>query len=277
MASTVLITGASQGIGKETAWKFAHNGYNVVLVARQPERLDALAQELRTANHGAIAVPTDVRDSEQVKQLIDRAIAEYGAIDVLVNNAGIYLSAPVESFTLDDWHTAIDTNLWGYIHTIHYALPQMIARGKGTIVNVASIGGKVPIPYLVPYSTSKFAVDGLTRSLRSELSPKGITVCGVYPNLIKSDLMERAIFRGTSEEDAKARRQQLEQVLKVPGVEKPEDVARAIWDAVRHQKTEVIVGSANLSLFSSRIFPDFLQWVMRRTFKNKDQNYGVHS
>lgn len=277
MTSTVLITGASQGIGKETAWKFARNGYNVVLAARQPERLEALAHELRTANHSAIAVPTDVRDSEQVKQLIERSIAEYGAIDVLVNNAGIYLSAPVESFTLDDWHTAIDTNLWGYIHTIHYALPHMIARGKGTIVNVASIGGKVPIPYLVPYSTSKFAVDGLTRSLRSELSPKGITVCGIYPNLIKSDLMERAIFRGTSEEDTKARRQQLEQVLKVPGVEKPEDVAHAIWDAVRHKKTEVIVGSANLSLFSSRLFPDFLQWVMRRTFKNKDQNYGVHS
>jgi short-subunit dehydrogenase len=228
MASTVLITGASQGIG----------------------------------------------DSEQVKHLIDRAIVEYGEIDVLINNAGIYLSVPVESFTLEDWHTAIDTNLWGYIHTIHYALPQMIARGKGTIVNLALLGGKVPIPYLVPYSTIKFAVDGLTRSLQSELSAKGITVCGIYPNLIKSDLMERAIFRGTSEEDEKARRQQLEQVLKVPGVEKPEDVARSIWNAVQHKKTEVIVGSANLSLFSSRLFPDFLQWVMRRTFKNKDQNYA---
>jgi short-subunit dehydrogenase len=274
MAPTVLITGASQGIGKETALLFARNGYNVVLAARQPERLEALAHELRTFHHSALAVPTDVRDAQQVKHLVDRAIAEYESIDVLINNAAVYISGPADSFTLDDWHTAIDTNLWGYIHTIHFLLPHLLAQGRGTIVNVASIGGKVPLPYLVPYSTAKFAVDGLTRSLQSELSPKGITVCGIYPNLIKSDFMERAIFRGKTEEDAKVRRQQVEQVLAVPVVEKPEDVAKAIWDAVQHKRTEVIVGSANMSLVSSRVIPDFLQWIMRRTFKNKDIDYG---
>jgi short-subunit dehydrogenase len=85
--------------------------------------------------------------------------------------------------------------------------------------------------------------------------------------------MERAIFRGKTEEDAKVRRQQVEQVLAIPVVEKPEDVAKAIWDAVQHKRTEVIVGSANMPLVSSRVIPDFLQWVMRRTFKNKDMDY----
>jgi short-subunit dehydrogenase len=124
----------------------------------------------------------------------------------------------------------------------------------------------------MPYVTSKFAVTGLTRSLESELSPKGITVCGIYPNVIKSDLMERALFPGKDAEDGIARRQQLEQVLNLP-IEKPEDVAKAIWDAVQHKKTEVIVGSANLSIASSKLFPGLMQWIMRRAFKNKDQDY----
>jgi len=89
------------------------------------------------------------------------------------------------------------------------------------------------VPYLVPYSASKFAVTGLTEALHSELKPKGIHVCGIYPSLIKSSLMERAIFRGKNDQDAQARRDQLNQVLSVPVVEKPEDVAQAIWDAVK--------------------------------------------
>lgn len=272
MAPTVLITGASQGIGKATALLFARNGYNVVLAARSHDRLAALAQELKTFNHSALAIPTDVRDAEQVQSLVQQALAEYGSIEVLVNNAGIYMSGPVDSHPLEDWHLVIDTNLWGYIHTIHALLPHFVERRSGTIVNVISIGGKVPVPYLVPYSTSKFALTGLTKALESELSPKGITVCGIYPNLIKSDFMERAVFRGKDAEDEHSRRQQVEQVLSVPGVEKPEDVANAVWNAVKNKQTEVIVGSANLSIVSNRLFPDLVQWVIRKTFKNKDRD-----
>ena len=273
MTSTVLITGASQGIGKATASIFAQNGYNLVLASRNVDRLNATAEMLKAISPSVTAIPTDTRDPEQVKTLVDRALSEYESIEVLVNNAGVYISGPADSFSLEDWHTVIDTNLWGYIHTIHALLPHLIAQGHGTIVNVASIGGKVPIPYLVPYSTSKFALTGLTQSLQSELSPKGITVCGIYPNIIKSDFMERAIFRGKDEEDAIARRKQLEQVMSAPVIEKPEDVAKAIWDAVKHQKTEVVVGSAGASLASSRLFPDLIQWIMRRTFKNSDKDY----
>jgi NADP-dependent 3-hydroxy acid dehydrogenase YdfG len=276
MASTVLITGASQGIGKATAYRFAHEGYNVVLAARQPDRLEALAQELRTANHHALAVPTDVKDSDQVKALIQKAIAEYGAIDVLVNNAGIYLSGPVEKFSLDDWHQAIDTNLWGYIHTIHAILPHFLERGSGTIVNLSSIGGKVPVPYLVPYTTSKFAVTGLTQALQAELFPKGINVHGIYPNIIKSNFLERAIFRGQSADDQHARRRQVEEILEVPVVEKPEDVAHAVWEAVQHQR-DVTVGSANLSVASHRLFPGLMQWLFRKAFRNKDQEQPLVS
>lgn len=273
MASTVIITGASQGIGRATAKRFAENGYNLVLASRNVDRLNRTAEELKSIAPRVTAIPTDTRDANQVKMMIDRAISEYGSIDVLVNNAGVYISGPADSFSLEDWHTAIDTNLWGYIHTIHALLPHFISQGRGMIVNVISSGGKVPIPYLVPYTTSKFGLSGLTQSLQSELSPKGITVCGIYPNLINSEFMERAIFRGKDEEDAIARRKQLEQVLSVPVVEKPDDVAKSILDAVKHKKTEVIVGTAGASVISQRLFPDVLQWVMRRTFKNSDKDY----
>jgi short-subunit dehydrogenase len=266
MASTVLITGASQGIGKSTALLFAQKGYDLVLAARQANRLEAVAQEIQQLGRASLAVPTDVRDSDQVNTLVRKALDHYGAIDVLINNAGIYISGPAEQFSLSDWHQAVDTNFWGCVHTIQALLPQFLERGSGTIVNVSSIGGKVPIPYLVPYSASKYAVTGLTEALHSELAPKGIHVCGIYPNLIKSNLMERAIFRGKNTQESQARRDQLNQVLSAPVIEKPEDVAQAIWNAVKHRRSEVIVGSANLSRTAYQLFPSLMQWVFRRTF-----------
>jgi short-subunit dehydrogenase len=270
MPSTVIITGASQGIGKETALLFARNGYNLVLAARQADRLDAFAQELKNAGHSVLAIPTDVKDFAQVNALVEAALNQYGTIDVLVNNAGIYISGPVERFSLDDWHQAIDTNLWGYIHTVHALLPHLLEKGSGTIVNVGSIGGKVPVPYLIPYTTSKFAVTGFTQALQAELEPKGIQVCGIYPNLIKSDFLERAIFRGKDDADTQQRRDQVNQILKVPVVEKPEDVAKAIWNAVESKQSEVLVGSANLSAATHSLFPGLMQWLSRKAFKHRD-------
>lgn len=271
MAPTVLITGASQGIGKATALRFAQEGYRLVLTARQSDRLEAFAQELQTAGRSAIAIPADVRAADQVHRLVETAIAECGSIDVLINNAGIYCSGPVEDFSLEDWHQIIDTNLWGYIHMIHALLPYFLKQGSGTIINLSSVGGKTAIPYLAPYVTSKFAITGLTQALHSELAPKGIHVGGIYPNLIKSNFLERAVFRGKGSKDVRSREEQLEQLFKVPMVEKPEDVAKAVWEAVKHKKSEVLVGSAAPSNAISKLFPDLMQGLFRKTFQHKDQ------
>ncbi|OKH24328.1 SDR family NAD(P)-dependent oxidoreductase [Chroogloeocystis siderophila] len=269
MATTVLITGASQGIGKATALLFARKGYDLVIAARQLEPLQAVAAEIQSLGRQAIAIPTDVRDPEQVKALVSKALDHYGTINVLVNNAGIYISGPVEEFSLEDWHQTLDTNLWGYIHTIHALLPHFLAQGTGTIINISSIGGKVPIPYLVPYTTSKYAVTGLTEALHSELKPKGIHVGGIYPSIIKSNFLERAILRGKDQKDAQRRLDQLNQVLSTPIIEKPEDVAEAVWEAVKHQREEIFVGSANVSKAAYGLFPGLMQLVFRRGLKQQ--------
>jgi short-subunit dehydrogenase len=271
MAPTVLITGASQGIGKATALLFARKGYELVLTSRHSEKLEVVAQEIESLGCSApLIVACDVTIPSQVSTLVEKALERYGYIDVLVNNAGIFASGPIEQFSLSDWHQVIDTNLWGYIHTIDALLPHFLQRGSGTIVNVSSIGGKVPTPYLVPYCTSKFGVTGLTEALQAELKPKNIHVCGIYPNLIKSSFLEKAVFRGKDEQDLNNRREQLKNVLKNPVVEKPEDVANAIWDAVEKKKLEVMVGSANISQAFYRLFPGFIKWISRQTLKNQD-------
>ncbi len=165
MTPTVLITGASEGIGKATTLLFARQGYDLVLAARHADSLEALAQEVQSIGRAApLTITCDVTDPSQVNALVQEALENYGYIDVLINNAGIFASGPVEQFSLADWHQIIDTNLWGYIYTINALLPHFLQRRSGTIVNLISIGGKVPTAYLVPYCTSKFGVTGLTLS-----------------------------------------------------------------------------------------------------------------
>ncbi|MDY7019805.1 MAG: SDR family NAD(P)-dependent oxidoreductase, partial [Cyanobacteriota bacterium] len=117
MVSTVLITGASQGSGKATALLFARQGYNLVLAARNPERLEAAANEVRVLGGSALAIPTDVGDVEQVQNLVEKALEFDQNIDVLINNAGICLTGSMAQTTLEDWQQIMNTNFWGYVYT----------------------------------------------------------------------------------------------------------------------------------------------------------------
>lgn len=255
----VLITGASQGIGKATALLLAEQGYDVVLAARQAERLEKVARAVRERGREALAVPTDVSDRASVEQLADKATT-FGAIEVLVNNAGICMSAPMAETSIEDWQQLLDVNLWGYIYTVHAVLPQMLARGRGTIINVGSFGGKVPLPGMTAYCTSKYAVTGLTETLRLELSDRGIEVCGVHPGVTKSDFLERAIFRGQEAQG----RERMRQVKESPFASQPEEVAKAIWQAIQHPQAEIVVGSASILTLAHRWFPGLTQWLPGR-------------
>lgn len=270
MAKTVMITGASQGIGKATALLFARQGYDIVLAARQPERLEAAATEVESLGRKALAIPCDVTNPEQVNNLVQKALAYFGHLDVLINNAGIFCLGSVEEFGLSDWQQIINTNVWGYIHTIHALLPHFLERGNGTIVNVSSIGGIVPIPYQTSYTTSKYAVTGLTKALQAELSDKNIQVCGIYPNFIRTSINERTIIRGKNQQAAEDHRQLVDLAVKTPLLEKAEDVAEAIWLAVKNQRSDTIVGTAKLTKTAYKFFPGLMQTLFRRILGMSD-------
>ncbi|NQE32630.1 SDR family NAD(P)-dependent oxidoreductase [Microcoleus asticus] len=202
-----MIAGASQGSGKVTAILFASKGYDVVMVARQPERLAAAAAQVQREGTSAVAIGGDVGDIQQVRAIVQKALYSCGSIDVLVNNSGICLAGAIEETTSEDWQQLINTNFWGYVNTIQEILPHFLERKTGTIVNVGSIGCKMPLSQMTGYCASKYAVTGLTETLRLELAPQGIHVGAVYPGLINSDFLERAQFRDRDEPAVELRRQ----------------------------------------------------------------------
>ena len=269
MSPTALITGASQGIGKATALIFARNGYDLIITARSQDKLESIAEEIRNLGRQVLAVPGDVSDRSAIESLVNSGIEQYGAIDVLINNAGICMSAPMSETSIEDWERIINTNLWGYIYTINALLPHFIARKQGSIINVGSFGGKVPLPKMTAYCTSKFAVTGLTETLRIELEPQGIQVSGIHPSVTDSDFMERTVFRDRDPQETENRRQAMKKMLDSPLASKPEDVAKAIWHAVKHPQAEVVVGSAKVPAFLNRLFPSITQGMMQLTIKTK--------
>ncbi|WP_067544141.1 SDR family oxidoreductase [Nocardia crassostreae] len=210
----VLVTGAGRGIGQCTAELFARNGAEVAIAD-----VDVEAAQLTAASLGAKAFELDVRDHEQW----DKAVADFGRIDILVNNAGVM---PAGAF-LDEpdavGHTTIDVNVWGLIHGMRAVAPGMIDRGKGHIVNVASLAGKIPIAGLAVYNASKFAAVGLSAATRLEFEPHGISVSCVMPSAVRTRLSS-GLTLGAG----------------LPTVD-PEDVAAAVVATTRTRKAEVAV------------------------------------
>ena len=268
MSPTALITGASQGIGKATALLFAKNGYDLIITARTKDKLEATAEEIRGLNRQVIAISADTSDRSAIEALINLGIERFKQIDVLINNAGICMSAPMSETTIEDWERIINVNLWGYIYTINALLPHFIERQQGNIINVGSFGGKVPMPKMTAYCTSKFAITGLTETLRLELEPQGIHVSGIHPSVTNSDFMERAVFKDGDSQEESNRRESMKKMLTSPLASQPEDVAKAIWDVVKHPQAEVIVGSAKVPAFFNRLFPSLTQGMMQLTTKS---------
>ena len=268
MSATAFITGASQGIGKATALLFAKNGYDLIITARTKDRLEAVAEEIRALDRQVLAVSSDTSDRVAIESLIAQGIERFGQIDVLINNAGVCMSAPMSETTIEDWERIINVNLWGYIYTIKALLPHFIDRQQGNIINVGSFGGKVPLPKMTAYCTSKFAITGLTETLRLELEPQGIHVSGVHPSVTNSDFMERAVFKDRDPKEKENRRNSMAQMLSSPLSSEPEDVAKAIWNAVKHPQAEVVVGSAKVPAFLNRLFPGITQGMMQLTTKS---------
>ena len=178
----VLITGASSGFGEDAALMFAAEGCKVVLAARRIDRLQNLAAKIQDAGGEALAIPVDIVNAAEAKNLVQSTLDLYGQIDILFNNAGIGRVEWFENHTVErDIHTLIQVNLIGLMQVTHEVLPHMLARGRGHIINMASVAGLLASPLITSYSASKFGVRAFTDALRREVVPLGIKVSGIYP------------------------------------------------------------------------------------------------
>lgn len=199
--AVVLVTGGSRGLGLLLAREFGHAGAKVALCARDREELERAEADLRERGVPAMTVECDVSDRVQVGHMIASVEQQWGPIDVLVNNAGVIQVGPTEEMTIEDFEQAMAVHYWGPLYTSLAVLPEMLRRRNGRIVNIASIGGKVSVPHLLPYSASKFALVGLSEGLRTALLQEGVLVTTVCPGPMRTGSPVNARFKGQHDKE----------------------------------------------------------------------------
>lgn len=239
----VVITGASRGLGLALAEEMARRGARLVLVARDRFELDR-ARRMLLENGAAkedadlLAVEADLCNREEAEGMIAQATNQFGRIDVLINNAGVITVGPLENQTVDDFRGVMDSNFFTGVHCTLAVLPQMLERGDGAIANVTSIGGKVAVPHLLPYTASKFAAVGFSEGLAAELRTKGVRVTTVVPGLMRTGSHRNAQFKG----DAEREYRWFSLAASLPGVSIAADrAARQIADAIEQGQAEVTI------------------------------------
>ena len=230
----VIVTGASAGIGRAVAQRFAVQGASVVVAARTEQALKRLADELNQAGLTALAVPTDVRDAAAVKRLVETAVQRFGRVDVLINNAGQSIVGKVAELDLDLFHQALELNVFGALYAIQAVVPEMRRTGGGIIVTVSSTTADYVFPGFAAYSASKAALNMLSRTAREELKGEHIRVLTVLPNATDTGLNENAVGDQTIN-------QGLISALKRMRRATPEHVADKILEAVQKETAEVTI------------------------------------
>lgn len=258
--NVVVITGGSAGIGLEVARQLAAQGASLVLAAREPTALDAAAQSCRSPGANAIAVPTDVGESDQCRNLIETAVEKFGRIDTLINNAGISMHARFDE--LSDIH-AVDRitriNYLGSVYCTWYALPHLKAT-RGRIVGVSSLTGKNGVPTRTLYAGTKHAMAGFFDSLRIELKDQGVSVTMIYPGFVATDIAERAL--GPDGLPLRTRPVIKRKVMQV------EECARQIIAAAAARKREVIMTKrAKLGMLLKAFAPERVDKIAERTIR----------
>jgi len=236
MTETVLITGCSSGIGRETALSFLADGWEVYATARNPADVETLGEE------GANIATLDVTEDDDVERVVSRIVDEHGHVDCLVNNAGYGQPGPVEDVPIEKVHDQFDVNLYGPLRLTRAVLPHMRERGTGTVVNVSSAVGRIAVPGMGIYSGSKFALEGVTDSLRGEVAEYGVDAVLVEPGPVDTNFYEHANgeIDGIERSGAYERFYQMygdRQAVDggMPGAVSPKAVANTILDAANVQ------------------------------------------
>lgn len=225
---SVLVTGASSGIGRATALLFGQEGASVGLMARDLSRLSSVAETIQNSGGKAVVCTGDVTEASDCIEAIENVVSEFGGLDILVNSAGILEKGTIEDTTLEDWDRTFDINLRAVFNMMHIAVPHLV-QSKGVIINVSSVNGMRSFPGVLAYNASKSAVDQLTRCAALELAEKGVRVNSVNPGVTLTELQKRGGMDDESYEKFKEHSYDTHPIAKgLNRLSNPEEVGRLI-------------------------------------------------
>lgn len=253
---SVVVTGASSGIGEATAYRFARAKARLGLIARRGEKLSKVSERVRELGGEAKVAVVDVADETGVRSAIADIETAFSGIDVLVNNAGFGLYAPLQSVKREDVEHLFAVNCFGALACIQAVLPGMRRRERGLIVNVSSIVGKRALPMTGAYAASKYALQGLSDALRVELAGTGVRVSVVCPGYTATEFSDSVVDYGAARSRPRG------------GVMSAEEVAEAIFDCARRPRREIVLtGKGRLVVFLQRFAPAVADWVIGRAVR----------
>ena len=260
---TVIITGASSGIGESAAKYFSQQGANVVMAARNIDKLRALAEKLGSKT---IAIQADVTNEEDCKQIISKSIEVFGHIDILINNAGISMRALFKDTEISVIKQLMDVNFWGMVYCTKYALPHIL-KSKGTIVSVSSVAGWRGLPGRTGYSASKFAMQGFMEALRTENLHTGINVLTVCPGFTASNIRNTALNEQGKQQGESPRNEQ--------DMMSSDEVSKYIGQAILSKKKNLILTTqGKFTVFLNKLFPSMMDtMVYNHMAKEKDSPF----
>src|SRR5579875_2380098 len=273
--AVVLITGGSRGLGFAVASRFAQRPVNLILAARNFDELQQAQKSLldkypHLRPETFYLVTADLSKPDECQRMVNEAFARFGRIDVLVNNAGIIGVGPIEAMTADNFESTMRINFLAAMQTTWAALPRLLSQSpapgwkrRATVVNISSIGGKIAVPHMLPYTAAKFALTGFSEGLYAELKGKGIHVVTVCPGLMRTGGEDHAHFHG----DVEAEEAWFKFCAKTPGISTTvEHASNKIFNAVAQARTEItITPQAYLGTRYAGLFPGGLQWLNRLT------------
>ncbi|HEY8562968.1 MAG TPA: SDR family oxidoreductase [Pyrinomonadaceae bacterium] len=269
----VLITGGSRGLGLVLAREFAGEGARIAICARDAAELAAAKDDLETRGAEVFDALCDVTKPEEIDHLIRDVCMRFGQIDVLVNNAGVIQVGPLGAQTDEDFAEAMDIHFWAPYRMINAVLPVMRGAGSGRIINIASIGGKIPVPHLAPYCASKFALVGLSSALRVELAKENIYVTTVCPGLMRTGSHVNAYFKGQNEKEYALF--SISNALPVSSIS-AESAARQILAASKRGAAELIVSpQAKLAAKMYGLFPEMTTEILSLVDHLLPSNGGI--
>ena len=257
----VLITGGSRGLGLEIARQVCEQGGRVAILARDPDELARAKADLAARGGEVLTLQCDLLDAAQIQSAVESTLGRFGKIDILINNAGMIEIGPLEHMKTEDFDRAMRLHFWAPFILTMQILPHMRATGGGRIVNISSIGGKIAVPHMAPYSASKFALTGFSDAIRAELARDKIFVTTVTPGMMRTGSQVHARFKG--DHSAEYRWFELSSKLPLASISAQRAARRILAATRRGQAALVMPRPAYFIIAGNALFPSLTGYIMK--------------